>query len=307
MESTAIDFPGVDCYQLFCSEAMTQDSSIPQIYKIQHIFEAMTIDDFTELAEKIFATNDYDLTSQFLYFLLLFRDMPHLQNYINSNRFSLDYFERFVIFVVGFCSMHELSTEWIIDRVLYFISGDRLLDLVLKSKYIARDKLLLFLILTRLDAKGINKYFASIKDIADFKKYFLHLPDKILRMIISRNYQLFQYVMMMMLDGEAVGSEYTEFFNKNKYDIEQFSKLNDVIRQYKNDAHFNQDKNVPFDKRDTGRISFLVKMIKDMPDPEKAINYFNSESLFIDEYEKKLILAIVTNPLLKDVCRNYCK
>lgn len=305
MTHTAVVIPKVDYYQLFYVEAILQDSSLPQICKIRPIFEALTLDDFIDLVEKIFKSNDYELTTQFLYFLLLFRDMPHLQQYINSEKFGIDHLEKLIIFIFGFCSMHNHSTGRIIDEILYFLSADRLLDLVLNSQYIAKDKLLLFFILTRLDTAAINKYFASLKDISDFKKYFLHLPDDILKTMISRNYQLFQYVMMLMLEGETDGAAYGEFFNKYKADIEQFSKLHDMIRNYKKETIYEKDKNVPFNRRDMSRISFLVNMIKDLPDMEKAINYFSSESVFIDDFEKKIVYAIVTNPLLKNVFQYY--
>lgn len=299
------DIPKVDYYQLFYVEALLQDSSLPQICKIKPIFEALTLDEFIDLVEKIFKSEDYELTTQFLYFLLLFRDMPHLQEYINSPKFTIENLEKLIILIFGFCSMYNHSTSRIIDEILYFLSADRLLELVLHSQYIARDKLLLFFILTKLDTTGLNKYFASLKDIADFKKYFLHLPDDILKTMISRNYQLFQYVMMLMLEGGSGGTAYAEFFNKYKSDIEQFSKLHDMIRQYKKDSIYEKDKQVPFNKRDMSRISLLVNMIKDLPDTEKAINYFSSEAVFIDDFEKQIVRAIVNNPLLKNVFQYY--
>jgi hypothetical protein len=305
MTHTAVDIPKVDYYQLFYVEAILQDSSLPQLCKIKPIFEALTEDDFIDLVEKIFDSNDYELTTQFLYFLLLFRDLPHLQKYINSPKFTVENLEKLIIFVFGFCSMHNHSTDRIIDEILYFLTPERLLELVLHSQYIAKDKLLLFFILTRLDTNGLNRFFASLKDIDNFKKYFLHLPDDILKTMISRNYQLFQYVMMLMLEGETDGAVYADFFNKYKSDIEQFSKLHDMIRQYKKGSVFERDKTVPFNKRDMSRISLLVNMIKDLPDPEKAINYFSSETVFIDDFERRIVHAIVTNPLLKNVFQNY--
>ncbi len=305
MTHTAVDIPKVDYYHLFYVEAILQDSSLPQICKIRPIFEALTLDDFIALVDKVFDSNDYELTTQFLYFLLLFREMPHLQHYINSRKFSVEHLEKLIIFVFGFCSMHNHSTDRIIDEILYFLSTDRLLELVLYSQYITKDKLLLFFILTRLDTASLNKYFASLKDFTDFKMYFLHLPDDILKTMISRNYQLFQYVMMLMLEGETDGTLYAEFFNKYKSDIEQFSKLHDMIRQYKKDTVYEKDKEVPFNKRDMSRISLLVNMIKDLPDTDKAINYFSSESVFVDDFEKKIVHAIVTNPLLKNVFEHY--
>jgi len=290
-----------DHFQIFCSEVLTNDSGFPQINRIKPIFEKMTIDEYMSLVDKVFENNNYDLTTQFFYFLLLFRDMPHLQQYINSPRFSTDHLEKFIIFVYGFCALHEQTTGHILDEILYFLSSERLLDLAVNSSYVARDKLLLFFILTKLDTKELNTYFASIKDISSFKMHFMRLPDEILKTMISRNYQLFQYIMMLMMDGDSKGDMYSDFFSKYRGEIEQFSKLHDFIRKYRREMTSEIDRSRPFNNRDMIRISYLVNMIKDIPNPDKAIQYFNSESVFIDEFEKNIIHAIVTNPVMKNI------
>jgi hypothetical protein len=304
MGKSGMDYPGAEQYRLFCKEVLVDGSGFPQINRIRPIFEKLELDEFIGFSEKIIKTGDYDLTTQFFYFLLLFRDMPHLQRYINSDKFSTQHLEKFIIFVNGFCSLHEHTTVRILDDILYFISSDRLLELALKSEYINRDKLLLFFILTKLDTKELNLYFATIKDINSFKKYFMRLPDEIIKTMISRNYQLFQYIMMLMLDGDSEGDIYADFFNKYKGEIEQFSRLHDFIRDYRKTMSPEMERNIPFNLRNMGRISHLVNMIKDLPNPEKAIQYFNSESVFIDEFEKDIIRAVVTNPVLKNIFQN---
>lgn len=295
----------IDYFHLFYVEAIMQDSAFPQINKIKPIFESLTFDEFIELVEKIFATNDYQMTTQFLYFLLLFRDMPHLQQYINSDKFSIANLEKLIIFVYGFCTLHDHSTDRIIDEILYFLNNERLLDLAIHSKYVSQDKLLLFFILTKFDTNYLNKYFASIKNISEFSNYFLKLPDDILKTLISRNYQLFQYIMLLISEGDHEQKLSTDFFNKYRREIDQFSKLHDVIRQYKQKSNYMKDRGLPFSMRDMGRISFLVNMIKVLPEPEKAINYFNSESVFMDDFEKNIVYAIVTDPTLKHVFKYY--
>jgi hypothetical protein len=295
----------IDYFHLFYVEAIMQDSAFPLIHKIKPIFENLTLDEFIELVEKIFATNDYEMTTQFLYFLLLFRDMPHLQDYINSDKFSIANLEKLIIFVYGFCTLHDHSTDRIIDEILYFLTNDRLLDLILHSDHISHDKLLLFFILTKFDTKHLNKYFGSIRNISEFSNYFLKLPDDILKTLISRNYQLFQYIMLMISESDHEQKISTEFFNKYRKEIEQFSKLHDMIRQYKQKPNYIRDRELPFGMRDMGRISFLVNMIKILPEPEKAISYFNSESVFMDDFEKSIVYAIVTDPILKHVFQYY--
>ncbi len=290
----------VDKYHLFYVEAIMQDSSFPQISHVKEIFEKLTIDEFIDMVDKVLAVEDYEATQQFLYFLILFRDMKHLQEYMNSPLFTLDMLEKLVLFTYGHCTAHDHSTERIIDEILYFIKNERLLDLVLSSKYIARDKLLLFFILSRFDIDMLNRYFSQIKNVNEFISYFLRMPDEMLRSIISRNYQLFQYIMLMMAEGDTDQNLTGEFLNKYRKDIDQFSRINDIIRKYRSNTDSEKDRDLPFDQRDMQRIAFLVNMIKECPDPVKAVEYFAGEKVFIDDFEKKIVLEVVTNPLLKN-------
>ncbi len=295
----------IDYYRLFYVEAIMQDSAFPQINKVKPIFEHLSLEEFLELVERVFNDDNYETTTQFLYFLLLFRDMPNIQNFINSKEFGIKNLEKLIIFIFGFCSRYDMPPARIIDEVLYFLSNDRLIDLVLESEYIHRDKLLLFFILTKFDTVHLNHFFAAVRNVEEFTKYFINLPDDVLRMLISRNYLLFQYIMLMMSEGHVEHDKYIEFMNRYKNEMDQFSKLHDIIRKYKRDTKYEKDRNLPFNMRDMGRISFLVNMVKDLPDPERAINYFNSESVFMDDFEKKIVYAIVTDPLLKNILKDY--
>jgi hypothetical protein len=81
-------------YQLFYIEAILNDSSFPQINKIRPIFSDISLDDFIALVDKVFSSEDYEVAQQFVYFLMLFRDMEHIQSYINSEKFTIDKLER---------------------------------------------------------------------------------------------------------------------------------------------------------------------------------------------------------------------
>lgn len=298
---------GVDIYQVFYVEAIMQDSSFPQIHTIKPIFEKISLKEFIGLLQRVMETNDYEITQQFLYFLLLFRDMPHIQDYINSEEFDIAILEKFVIFTHGYCSLHDHSTERIIDEILYFLSNERLLQLVLFSEFISRDKLLLFFILSKFDAVMLDKYFASVKNITGFVDYFLNLPEEILRSIISRNYHLFQYLLMMLSENDSEQTIANSFYKKYSDDIAQFSKLSNIIRNYKKETDFEKEKKLPFNQRDMSRISFLVNMIRELPDSAKAIEYFSNENVFIDEMEKKIVHAVVSDPILKNTFAYYDK
>lgn len=295
----------IDKFQIFYTEAIMQDSSFPQITRIKPIFENITLDEFIELVEKIFNEHDYELTQQFLYFLILFRDMKHIQDYINSERFTLEMLERFIIFTFGYCTIHEHSTERVLDEILFFLNDERLLDLAINSSFINHDKLILFLILSKFDINMLNRYFLKIKNTTDFIENFVKLPDEVMKSIISRNYHLFQYIMIMMAEVETTQKISAVFMNRYHEDIKQFSRLSDILRKYRENNVLEKEKELPFNKRDMSRLSFLVNMVRELPDPVRAVDYFNGERVFIDEMEKNIVLAVVTDPLLKNIFRNY--
>ena len=294
-----------DKFQLFYVEALMQDSSFSQLHRIRPIFEKITLKDFIELVDRVFAEEDYELTQQFLYFLILFREMKHLQQYMNSPEFGIDKLERLIIFTFGYCSINDNSTERIIDEILFFLDNERLFELAVHSKYIQTDKLLLFMILSKFDPPMLNRYFATIRDVSSFINYFIKLPDETLRSIISRNYHLFQYIMIMMSESGSDTSVPAEFFEKYKNDITQFSRLSDIIRTYRQNTSIDRDRSLPFNQRDMSRLSFLVNMVREIPDPLMAIDYFNGEGVFIDEMEKKIVTAVVTDPLMKNLFVKY--
>lgn len=300
-----VNLADLDKFQLFYTEAIMQDSSFPQINKIKPIFEKLSLDEFIEMVQRIFDEGEYELTQQFLYFLILFRDMVHIQDYINSEKFSIDMLERFIIFTFGYCSIHDHSTERVIDEILFFLNNERLLDLALNSAYLNHDKLILFLILSKFDAAMLNRYFSKIKNTSEFIESFVKLPDEFLKSIISRNYHLFQYLMIMMSEVDSTKDTSADFIMRYNDDIKLFSRLSDILKQYREKSNLNKEKSLPFEQRDMNRLSFLVNMIRELPDPVKAVEYFNVEKVFIDDMEKDVVLAVVTDPLLNNIFRNY--
>ena len=296
---------GFSKFQLFYVEAMMNDSSCPFLNRVRPIFEKMSLDEFITLTEKIINVDDYDLSQQFFYFLILFRDMKNIQEYMNSQRFTMGILERFIIFTFVYCNLHDNTTENIMDEVLFFISKERLFELTLKSKYIQNDKLLLFVILSRFDVPLLDKYFLQVRNVTELINYFLKLPEDVLRGVISRNYHLFKYILLLMSESESTQQVSAEFFEKYKKDINLFSRLNDMIRKYRETTDYEKERSLPFNSRDMSRISLIVSMVKEMPDPVKAVEYFDGEHIFIDEMEKKIVLSAVTDPMMKNIFSKY--
>ncbi len=296
---------GFSKFQLFYVETMMNDSSFPFINRVRPLFEKMSLEEFITLTEKVISIDDYDLSQQFFYFLIIFRDMKNIQEYINSEKFTISILERFIIFTFVYCNLHDSTPENIMEEVLFFISMDRLFELTLQSKYIQGDKLLLFVILSRFDVPMLNKYFLQVRDITGLINYFLKLPEEVLRGIIARNYHLFKYILLLMSESESTHQVSSEFFEKYQKDIQLFSRLNDMIRKYRETTDYEKERSLPFNQRDMSRISLIVSMVKEMPDPVKAVEYFDGEHIFIDDMEKKIVLSSVTDPMMKNIFSKY--
>jgi len=161
------------------------------------------------------------------------------------------------------------------------------------------------MILTKFNMEMLNTYFSKIKDIPNFIKSFIKLPDEVLRSIITRNYHLFQYIMLMMAEVDTGEFLSAEFINRYSADLQQFGKLSDILKEYRARTDFKRERDLPFQQRDMQRLSFLVNMVRDLPDPVKAVAYFAGEGVFMDDMEKSVVLAIVTDPMLKNIFRNY--
>jgi len=209
------------------------------------------------------------------------------------------------MFTFGYCAIHDHSAERVLDEILFFLTDEKLLDLALNSKFVNHDKLILFLILSKFDITMLNRFFSKNRNTNEFIEHFVKLPDEIMKSIRSRNYHLFQYIMIMMAEIESTQSISAEFMNRYSEDIKQFSRLSDILKKYRENNNLEKEKELPFNKRDMSRLSFLVNMVRELPDPVRAVEYFSGEKVFIDEMEKNVVLAIVTDPLLKNIFRNY--
>ena len=99
--------------------------------------------------------------------------------------------------------------------------------------------------------------------------------------------------------------EIVMFMDKYKGIIDEFSTMVDIIMKYHSEVDLSTEKNLPFNKRNMKRISFLVNTLRSMPNREKAIEYFAEEQVFVDEYERQVIEAFVSDPLLKDTFHQH--
>ncbi|MCP4136708.1 MAG: hypothetical protein GY754_37410 [bacterium] len=295
----------INKYRLFYAEAVLCDSPIPPVEKVKEIFLNLSLDEFIDMIKNMLKENDHETFQLFLYYVLIFRDMKNIQDYINSPKFDNDSLEKLIMFVYGYCMLHDYTTERILDEILYFINEERLLDILFHSKFISRDKLLLLYTLSKLSAESLNRYFQTIPNVSEFVRSFIRLPEEIMRSIIERNYRLFQYIMLQVSETDNLDIASDNLFDQYKADIKQISKLNETIAKYKKKVNLDSEKGLPFSERDADRISFLVNQVRSMKEPEKVIEYFDSENVFADEQEKLFVRSIALDPMFKNTFIHY--
>ena len=111
---------------------------------------------------------------------------------------------------------------------------------------------------------------------------------------------------MMSEDAEYLKFSF-DFQNKYRSDIDQLSTLNDLIRKHRETVDLDVEKKLPFGQRDISRISFLVNKIRETEFPEKTIQYFAIEGIFVDKEERQIISSIYKDPMFKSSFVNYDK
>jgi hypothetical protein len=286
-------------------ESVMNQSVLPKFHAIHDLFASMSRDEFLETIETIMRTTDRDSFLMLLYYIIIFRDLEIVQKTFNDPSTPIDLLEKLVMFAIGHCSLQGYSTERVLDEILSFISKEKMLDLIMQSNYVSRDKLLLFFILTKLDNSALDLFFKKQSDITPFIECFLKLPEEVMKSIIARNYRLFQYIMLIMSEKVDTNMNLKKFYAKYQTDIEQLSQLGDVIRSYKSKVDLGSEKDLPFNMRDMNRISFLVNKIRSLPDPHKAIEYFAGEGMFADDSEKQIIVEVISNPVFRNTFQYY--
>lgn len=287
-------------YNKFVTNAVMHEDELTQISHIKNYFGDLSVKELIVLIGKIIESSDQEQFQLFLYYLLLFRDKSNIQKFINSPSLDSNLLEKIVLFTYGYCTLKDYPTELIFDEILYFINQERLLDLLMSGGFIANDKLLLLYVLSKLDSESIKIFFSEKQNILDFISFFIKLPDDIVRSVILKNYGLFQYIIVMSMEhirDESIHS----FFIKYQQDMDQISKLNDMLRNYKKNTDLEQERSLPFEKRNMSRISFLVNRIRELPDTIKALEHFDSEGAFADATEKQMVKTIVQDPLFSQL------
>lgn len=276
-------------------------TSIPSMTRMRAYFEQISKEKFKKLINKIIEKDNNENIQSFLYYIMLFRDLENITDCLNDNDVPIEFVEKLIIFTMGYCSMYNYSALSTIDFMVLFLSEERLLELIQKSQFIKGDKLLMFHILTRLDKNSLDIFFDNQENLIDAISSYYRLPEEVMTSVISRNRKFFDYIMMRLLSEKNLDSKAKLFINKFEKIIKEFQTMGHIIMKYHAKVNLTEEGKLPFNERDMDRISFLVNTIRSMPDWEKAVNHFSQGGVFVDEQERQIVFALVTDPLLKNI------
>jgi hypothetical protein len=198
----------------------------------------------------------------------------------------------------GYISLKGRDVDSVLDELLYFISPDRLVDLVVHSSQLARDKMLTFFILTRLDRVHLERFFAETSQAEELVAAMMNLPDNMVREIILRNMVLFDYMKILLgMYSEDGASE--EFYYRYRTEIEETKKINQLLNKYRRQ----HGKDAGDSRREVNRIALLVNMVDEMGSGIESMEYLAGSGIFADDVERKTVYEVMSNPLFRETLR----
>lgn len=273
-----------------------------ELRKISDVYKKTTVDEFIVYIEYILTNNLKEEFKYFLYYLLLFRDEKNIQKFLNMENTPIKLVEHLIIYSYGYTTHKGGSADDIFDDLLFFFSNERLLQLLIESSLISRDKILLFFLLTKLNIQYIDKFFSKQTDIEKTIKSFLYLPDCALDQIIFRNVNLFDYI-LSILPVYADQSRIEDFLSKFDEEIIQIKKINELVSTLKKINVSDIDpKNNHYD---LSRIAKIISIYSESDYNVKSLEMLNNYNVFTSPFEKSLFFEIISNPMFKSLFQKY--
>ncbi|HEY1406215.1 MAG TPA: hypothetical protein VF857_06360 [Spirochaetota bacterium] len=279
----------------------TDDSSVfytidfnekyPSIGNLRNIYIKANEDDYRVFIDDLISNNRKLEFELFLYYLILFKDIPEIQKMLNSDKLDIEILEHLIMFSYGFISVNYGSPDRILDNLLYFLNEDSLVRLCTESTHISRDLRMVIFILTKLSVEKIDAYFSRTENIADIITAFSKLPESAITEIIYRNTALFDYIISMMpafLDRETSDS----FFMKYAKIIDQMREINRLLKMYDSNTR------VCTDREDLSRIAILVSLLQKS---DMALGMLADGSVLSSNNDRLLAIEISSNPLFADL------
>lgn len=284
------DHPDVDH---LCNLLKSEDG----IY-INHVLHAFLDEYHSDMMEEHYACTARNcglrVFDRFFNYLKIYRDVPEVQDRINSPDFPVVILEKFILYLRQKSSVAGEPESEFIDHYLAFLTREKIVQIVAESRALADDASFLIHVIGRLDNKSMDTLLARADHVKKtLTEIFLQSAEADVAKIFFRNPLLFDYVLMFLeLEGRMEQSEV--FSKKYGWVIDDAKKIRSVA-----DEMIHMKSEEP-DLSRGERISRMVYSISHTPDPMVTFELVAAEDAFSDEKEKQIVRMLLADTKMQD-------
>jgi len=224
-------------------------------------------------------------------YLKIYRDVPAIRQLINHERFPVDLFENYILFLTRFEIMNDGDPSQVLDRYLSFVSSNKIIELFEKGRILPDDNDFFFSAIKRLDNKNIDSLLDRLPALRDILgDCFARVPEESLKDIFIENPLLYHYsILFMELKGDFENVKKLE--QKFGHLLDSLNLAGDIIRIIESGCF-----EITGDCSDRGRkISLLASIILNTKDPESTLALV-LRSHTLSEMEVRILSTIVKAP-----------
>ncbi len=234
---------------------------------------------------------------RFFSYLKIFKDVPEIQDRINSNDFPSEVLEKFVLFLQRKSIEEGEDSREFIENYLGFLTTDKIVEMIATSKYLVDDSEFLIHILARLDNKSMDALLARTDTIkSSLIKLFIESPEEEISKILFRNPILYDY-MIMFLELEGRMDDSQNFSDKYESVIEDAKRIRDVVQRM---GRINDNTTDQKQMSRGERIAFIVREISNTIDPLITFDIVVSNDLFLDERELQTVRMLLKDSRMQE-------
>lgn len=270
-------------------------NKVPQLTLIHEVFINTSPSDFNTYLDQLIESNQKQVFESLLYYMLLFRDSREIQNMLNHETMKPDAVEKLIMYCYGYMSYMGKSPDRILDDILFFLSQDKLLDVIMNTAHISRDYLIVVYILTKFDVKHLDEYFQKSSRSKELIKVFISMPPQIVYEVIYRNVNFFEYIIMLI--PVYYGKEMVApFYEKYQTEIQTMKEIDKSLRAY--------NKSLEENNSNYGlmvRLSMIIHVMEKVKSSPLSIENYMQSNIFASDFEKRLAYEIQSNPVYVDL------
>ena len=124
---------------------MIEENRQLSLLQVREIFANSSRDEFESFLNDVFSHDNRRVFDVFIYYLRIFRDSEQLYVYLNAEQTSVEFIEKFVYYTLGHFPFEERSGDRLADGIFSYLSQKKIMQLMLESKNLSRDYLMMFL------------------------------------------------------------------------------------------------------------------------------------------------------------------